>query len=1071
MRTSRAILFATGLVVSAAASAHAQLSSPLDSASLAAFRWRNIGPAIMGGRVTDIEVDPRNSKIFYVATAAGGIWKTINNGTMFFPLFDKERVISLGDIAIAPSNGDIIYAGTGEEDSRNSISPGGGIYKSIDAGKSWKLSGLEATQQIGRIVVDPQDANIVYVAALGHAWGPNPERGLYKSTDGGATWKLSKFISDKAGFVDLAMDPTDHNTLYASSWERVRGPYFLRSGGPGSGLWKTTDAGTTWTEIKGGGFPELTKGRIGLAIAPSNSKVVYAWVEADTMKKALKKGEVADTSKAQKPNSGLYRSTDAGATWTLMQRNAGDARPFYYSQVRVDPKNPDRVYWMSSVFRFSDDGGKTERRGALSVHTDWHAMWIDPNDPEHFIIGDDGGIAITWDKGGTYDFPNTFAIGQFYGVSFDMSKPYRVCGGLQDNGTWCGPSRTKNRSGGMNSDWFNTGGGDGFFSAMDPTNPNIVYAESQGGNASRVDLGSGARYSIMRGSGGRGVNFEDSLIVARGDTTVPVNPNISAAVAAIRARAAADTAARYRFNWSAPYMLSNHAPTTIYMGGNRLLKSTDRGDNFYPISPDLSTADTMRIRVSTKTTGGVTSDATGAETYGTITAVAESPIRPGILYAGTDDGNVWMTTNDGGNWTNLTNKIPGAPAKGWISRIEASHFDTATVYVAIDSHRDNDFRPMLYVSSDFGKTFRSIVNNLPTGGPDFIHVVREDPYNRDLLFVGTDVGAYVSTNRGASWQKFMTDLPTVPVHDLRIHPRDHEMIAATHGRSIWITDIAALEQMVDSSMSRSVYFFQPTQAYQYALVNTQAWNGNKLYVADNPPYGATFTYRLTGANARADSARIVITDVKGDVVRRLTGPGGTGVHRITWDLRGIPRPLGPAGVRDSINAARVRQRVQDSVRAATASSDTTGGGKGLPGMDTTAVRAMRDSMNSMRERGDSAGVRALRERMQAQGGGARGAGGGRRGGAGGPGGQLGSINLRPAEAPPGPAAGPGGGRGGFGGARQGSTVEEGDYLVTITANGVTMKRVVHVERTGDVGSDNPFGGDDEEDEDGDGGEP
>ncbi|HEU4878903.1 MAG TPA: glycosyl hydrolase, partial [Gemmatimonadaceae bacterium] len=374
MSKLRVPLLLAGAVFSLAATSQAQLSTPLDSASLAAFRWRNIGPANMSGRVTDIEVDPRNSKVFYVATAAGGIWKTVNNGTMFFPLFDKERVISLGDIAIAPSNGDIIYAGTGEEDSRNSISPGGGVYKSTDAGKTWKLTGLEKTQQIGRIVVDPKDPNIVYVAALGQAWATNPERGLYKSTDGGATWKLMKFISNNAGFVDLAMDPTDNRTLWASSWERIRGPYFLRSGGPGSALWKSSDAGETWTEVKGGGFPATTKGRIGIAIAPSNPKSIYAWVEADTLKKPLAKGEKPDTSKAQKTNSGLYRTTDGGATWTLMQRNQGDARPFYYSQVRVDPKNPDRVYWMSSVFRFSDDGGKTERRGALSIHTDWHAM-------------------------------------------------------------------------------------------------------------------------------------------------------------------------------------------------------------------------------------------------------------------------------------------------------------------------------------------------------------------------------------------------------------------------------------------------------------------------------------------------------------------------------------------------------------------------------------------------------------------------------------------------------------------------------------------------------------------------
>jgi hypothetical protein len=430
----------------------------------------------------------------------------------------------------------------------------------------------------------------------------------------------------------------------------------------------------------------------------------------------------------------------------------------------------------------------------------------------------------------------------------------------------------------------------------------------------------------------------------------------------------------------------------------------------------------MRINVSTKTTGGVTRDATGAETYGTITSIAESPVRPGILFVGTDDGNVWMTTNDGGAWTNLTKRFTGVPARTWVSRVEASNFDTATVYVTFDNHRENDFRPYVFASTDFGRTFKSIVNNLPSDGIGFVHVIREDPANRNLLFVGTDVGAYVSTNRGSSWQRFMTGLPTVPVHDLEIHPRDHEIIAATHGRSIWVTDIAPLEQMADSVMTQRAHFFQPTTAFQYARLSTQAWNGNKIYVADNPPYGAMLTYRLTAGNARRDTTRIVVTDVKGDVVRTLTGPGGPGVHRVTWDLRATPRPLGPAGIRDSINAARIRSQREDSLRAA--GRDTTQAGRNLPGMDTTARQG-------------------------------RGPGGFRR--------QTGEINLRPAEAPPGPPQGFGGRGGGrFGGQRNGPPVPEGDYLVTITANGMTMKRVVHVERIGDIPEDSGFGGDEDE---------
>ena len=1008
-----------------AGSLSAQLNTPLDSTTLAGFRWRAIGPANMAGRVTDVEGVPGNPKIFYVATATGGIWKTINAGTTFFPLFDKERVISMGDIALAPSNPNIIYAGTGEEDSRNSISPGGGLYKSTDGGRTWKLMGLEATQQIGRIVVDAADPNVVYVAALGHAWNSNPERGIYKSTDGGTTWQLAKFVSDKAGFVDLVMDPKDHNTLYASSWERVRGPYFLKSGGPGSGLWKTIDAGATWKEIRGGGFPETTKGRIGIAVSPSNPQVVYAWTEADTLPHPLGRGVKPDTSKRQKTPSGIYRSADGGATWALTYRNEpppggggglGDARPFYYSQIRVDPRNPDRIYWMSSVFRMSDDGGKTYRRGALGVHTDWHGMWIDPNDPEHFILGDDGGIAITYDRGGTYDFINTFAIGQFYAVSYNMEKPYKVCGGLQDNGTWCGPSRSRNRVGITNNDWFNAGGGDGFYSAMDTDDPNIIYTESQGGNASRLNVAQNTRAIVMRGGGrDRTSIFEDSVIIARGDTARPETPQISRALEELRRRAAADSARGYRFNWSTPFFLSPHSSSTVYLGANRVLKSSDRGDHFYPISPDLSTRDSARIIMSTKLTGGITRDNSGAETHGTITTVAESPIRPGILWAGTDDGNVWLSTNDGGQWTDLTARFPGLPKKTWVSRVEPSHFDSGTVYVAFDNHRENDFRPYLYVSNDFGKTFRSTANDLPTGGADFVHVIREDPVKRDLLFVGTDVAAYVSTDRGATWQHFMTGLPTVPVHDLKIHPRDRELIAATHGRSIWIVDIAPLEEMNNTTMSQGTNFFTPKTAYEYATAATQNFPGNKYFLAPNPPFGAELVYRLTSGAPR-DSARLLVSNVRGDTIRTIMGPGGPGVHRVYWDLRTRPRPLGPAALRDSINTARVRKQREDSVRAAR-------------GTDTTEAGAGR----------------------RGQGGGA-----------------PGELNLRPAEGPIGgaaPAGGGGGeGGGGFGGARQGNLVDAGDYLVTLNAGGQTMRQVVHVERVGDI--INVDSGPDEDDEGG-----
>jgi photosystem II stability/assembly factor-like uncharacterized protein len=1004
----------------------AQVSNPLDSATLAAFPWRSIGPANMSGRITDIEGIGSPSKTFYVATVAGGIWKTTNNGITFRPLFTNERVVSMGDLAIAPSDTNVVWAGTGEEDSRNSISPGGGVYKSTDGGLTWQLMGLRETQAIGRIVVHRQNPDIVYVAALGHIWDANPERGLYKTTDGGNTWKLVKFISDKAGFVDVAMHPRNPDVLLAASWERVRGPYFLQSGGPGSGLWKTTDGGDTWTEIKGNGFPESMKGRIGIAFAPSNPQIVYAMVEAEA------------TEDDDSPN-GLYRSDDGGASWTKM--NDSNSRPFYYSQVRVDPRDPDRVYW--STLNFSDDGGKTVGRAAQGVHVDHHAMWIDPNDPEHFVIGNDGGVAQTWDRGGNYQVLNTIAIGQFYDVSYDMEVPYRVCGGLQDNGTWCGPSRR--RQGDINNFmWFNVGGGDGFHSAQDPEDPDIVFVESQGGSMSRTNLRTGERTSLDKPNWrDRYREFEDSIIIVRGDTTGPATPEIERRLADLRARAAADSAERdMRWNWNTPLFLSPHDRNTLYTAGNRVLKSTNQGDDLQIISPDLSTQDTMRIRVSTTTTGGITRDVTGAETHATIVALAESPIQQGLLFAGTDDGNVWMSPDDGGQWDDLTGRFPGVPPKTWVSRIEPSHDDVMTFYVSFDNHRENDFTPYLYVTTDGGRSFTSIANNLPTGGPDFVHVVREDPSNPNLLFVGTDVGVYMSLNRGFSWQRFMSDLPTVPVHDLAIHPRDHELIAATHGRSIWIVDIAPLQQMTDDIMVASAHLFEPTVAYEFADPPVGGGsNGHQFFEAPSPEYGAELVYRVASGERRGQ-AQLVITDAAGDTVRTLTGPAGSGTHRVTWDFRGVappPGPLSPSERRDSIVRARRMDFVFDSL--AEAGADRAALDRMKATLQSGDPGAMRRAFGFGGGGRRPAGATGFVERPgEAQGGGR---GGGGFGGAGGPGG----LNIREIAR----LLNPGGGRGGFGGfgfgGRGGGAplAEPGEYWVHLTVGGETYTQKLRVE--------------------------
>jgi hypothetical protein len=1070
---------ATSLALSAFSIDAQQRATPLDSTTLASFRWRSIGPADMGGRIADIVGIPSPSKTFYVATVAGGIWKTTNAGTTFRPLFDDQRVVSMGALAIAPSDTNQLWAGTGEQNSRNSISPGGGIYKSGDGGKTWKLMGLEKTQQIGRIVVHPTDPNIVYVAALGHVWDANPERGLYKTIDGGKSWQLIKFVSDKAGFVDVAMDPSNPDVLYASSYERSRGPYFLKSGGIGSALWKSADAGKTWAKVEGGGFPETQKGRISVAISRSNPGTVYALVEADSVRGAThalrapssdSAGEKPKAPVKQRLLSGLYRSEDAGKTWQWM--NDVDVRPFYYSQVRVDPKLPNRVYWSSTPFNFSDDGGKTVRNGTVGIHVDHHAMWIDPNDPEHFIVGDDGGVSQTWDRGGNYDFLNRISIGQFYEVSYDMAVPYRVCGGLQDNGSWCGPSRKR---GGpiTNTDWFTVGGGDGFYTAQDQSNPNIIYAESQGGNIRRLDYSTGESKSIVKPTWRpRYLQNEDSILVARGDTTKPVSASLKKRLAELQMVQQKDsTDLDLRFNWNTPYFVSPHAPSTIYIGGNRVLKSTNRGDDVLPISPDLSTRDMAKVRWSMDSTGGITNDATGAETYGTITTLAESYMRPGLLFAGTDDGNVWLTRNDGATWDNISTHFPGVPPKAYVVRIEPSHFDTATFYVAFENHRVNDFAPYLYVTTDFGKTFRSIVNDLPKGGPDFLHVIREDPVNRDLLYAGTDVGAFISRDRGQSWQKFMTGLPTVPVHDLKIQPRDHELIAATHGRGIWIADVSALEQLKDSIFAKGTYLFAPKTAYAFGgAPGADISSGQSTFKGQSAPFGADIMYRLTSGSPK-DTVKLVITNVKGDTLKTLMGKGGAGVHHATWDLKAkppTPTPLTPAGRRDSLITARKLEHVFDSLETA--------------GVASKAV------LETVREHYENGTIGELFQRAQSGGGGGgrfaerpgesplpkhdrRGAtdstkkkaGAAAAGAEGGAEGEEGAVSqevlsqvsgaVRASKALPG---------GGFGGGRNTGLVESGDYLVTMTVAGATQRQVLRVEKAAGTGSSSASDDDDDD---------
>jgi len=1045
-----------------------------DSAFLAAFRWRSIGPANMTGRVVDIEANPQNPKVIFVSFATGGLWRSINAGTTWEPVFDRTGVHAVSEIAIAPSDTSVLYAGTGEPNSRNSLSPGAGVFKSTDAGRTWAYVGLRETQITGRILVHPTNPDIVWVAALGRVWGPNRERGVYKTTDGGQTWRLVKFISDRAGFVDLALDASNPNVLYATAWERQRGPYFLRSGGPGSGLWKSTDGGETWAQITGNGLPTTTWGRAGIAVAPSNPGYVYLLVEADSNPNpaSLRRDFVPDSAQRQKLQSGLFRSTDAGQTWTRM--NNLNNRPFYYSQLRVDPRNPDRVYWLATNMRFSNDGGRTYRTIGQGVHGDFHALWIDPNDPDHYIVGEDGGVAQTFDRGRTYDAILQMAVGQFYAVGLDMQRPFWVCGGLQDNGSWCGPTQSP-RGAIRNEDWTNVGGGDGFYVLIDPTDPDIVYSESQGGNLQRRNLRTWESRSIRPGrvaaaGGGGGFGgfggqptiarmLEDSVILARGDTTQPMTPERQRIVDSLRARIRQDTMVltTHRFNWQAPFLISAHNPRTLYMGGQRVWKTVDRGDRWMPISADLSTGDTAKIRMSMARTGGITLDATNAETHGTITTLAESPVRPGILWAGTDDGNVWLTKNDGAAWENITGRFPGVPRGTWVSRVEPSNFDSAAVYVTFDGHRGDDFHPYAFVSNDFGRTFRSISAGLPE--TEYVHVIREDPRRRELLFLGTELTAYVSTDAGAHWSRFDGGLPPAPVHDLKIHPRDRQLVAATHGRSVYVMDIGPLERATDSLLSAPVAVFAVEPALLYNSRGAGGGvgaRGNKVFSAPNPPAGARIPIRIagpaapqlaqrpggTGAGAdtaqgeasgeagpgfgfggggfgggggllavlmgrtgrqAGDSVLVVITDAAGDTVRTLyTNARPSALRWISWDLRRTRAPLGPAAQRDSARAAVRLATVRDSVR--NAMRDTTAGRQAGPGGIQALVR-------DPEPREPGVFLNPLQQVLGGFGGG---------GGGGGAGALL------------------GGGAGGF--------VEPGTYLVTIRLDGREYKQPIRVER-------------------------
>ena len=814
-------------------------SGPLDR-----LYFRSIGPATPSGRVDDLAVLESDPATFYVAMATSGVYKTTNAGTTFQPVFDNEGTGSIGAIAMAQTDPNLVWVGTGEANNRQSSSWGDGVYKSADGGRSWRNMGLRASKQVARIIVDPVDFNVVYVASPGDLWGPGGERGVYKTTDGGLTWTRSLHGDDDTGATDLVMDPQNNKTLYAATYQRRRQQWGMNGGGAGSGIWKSTDAGQTWARIETG-LPAGPKGRIGLAIYRANPNVLYAVAE------------IPD-------HNGIYRTDDAGASWRKMSDT--NPRPMYFSQIRVDPQTDSRIYVLGVSLHISDDGGRTFRGdGAERIHVDHHAMWINPANPKHLVIGNDGGVSISHDRSATWVWMPNLLGAQSYHVEFDMQTPYHVCTGLQDNNTWCGPSAVRTNSGIINDDWYVVNGGDGFQPLMDPTDSRIVYAESQDGRMSRIDRATNERQVVR-------------------PEPAEQKPG--------------DTSGVYRFNWDTAMQLSPFDPATIYIGANLVLKSTDRGRSYQPISPDLTT-NTDREALSIMGVAGkdvriAKNDGVGS--FGNIVTLEESAAKQGVVWVGSDDGIVSVTQDAGKTWTNATAKMTGVPKFTYVADVLPSRMAAGTAYVAFDGHRGGDYNTYVFATTDFGATWKSLAANLPKG--EVARGLAEDRRNPDVLYLGTETGLWVSLNRGGAWTRIKANLPTMPIYEIKQHPRDNDLILATHARGIWILDDVSPIQQWAKSEGEDSFVFDSEGATIMNVANDQmkGFEGDRLFLGQNPVAGATLAYRL---KAEAKEVKVVIKDGGGTVVRELTGEATrdrnkAGLNLLKWDLRVQPlRPLPP----------------------------------------------------------------------------------------------------------------------------------------------------------------------------------
>ena len=810
------------------------------------IKFRNLGPAVGGGRVTSVVGVPGQSNLYYAGAAAGGVFKTVDGGLSWKPIFEKEPVASIGAIALAPSNPNLIWVGTGEANIRNDVVTGHGVFFSPDAGASWKFMGLGDVGQISTVIVNPTNPDIVFVGALGHAWAPNPDRGVYRTTDGGKTWQKVLFVDDKTGVSDMIMDPGNPMVLFAGMWQVQRFPWTLVSGGPSSGLYRSTDGGSNWKKLSEG-MPEGVLGRIGLAAAPSNPNHIYALIEA-------KKGR-------------LWDSNDLGDHWKQVSDNHMlTVRGFYFSHLFVAPNDEEKIYFLSYLIAESTDGGRTAHPISRAVHPDHHTLWIDPQNPNRLIEGNDGGVYISSDAGQHWRYLDNLPIEQFYAVAADDHTPYNLCGGLQDNNAWCGPSNSLGRGGITGFDWITVAGGDGEYAVPAAGSSNLVYVDSQNGSIAQLDSQTGLTHRIRP--------------YLNGVEEFPLSD------------------LKYRFNWTSPIDVSRTDPNEVYLGGNVLFKSTDGGTHWNAISPDLTRNDKSKQVIPG---GPIEYDISGAETYDTILSMSISSDDPKVIWVGTDDGLVQVTRDGGQHWTNVTANIPKLPEWGRIQQIDAGPFSAGTCYVAVDFHETDNNHAYVFKTHDFGQTWTAISKGLPDDQP--ARVVREDPNHRGFLVVGTDTGLFYSAHDGEDWKPLKSDFPTVPIYDLKFIKNSHDLVVATHGRGLFVLDnITPVEELTSQIESEDFHLFPIQTAHRWHTWNKHGFSSGG-YVAPNPPEGASIDYYLksevkekpaeSGAEPRGrrpgmtpgqGPVKITITDADGRLVNTLHAPAKQGFNRFSWRL-------------------------------------------------------------------------------------------------------------------------------------------------------------------------------------------